>query len=337
MASLASISIRAAVLLATVGMAAAFSGDGTAYSALSASQFRGNCGKCIQINGARGSAVVKASAAAAAAAAARPPRARRRPGRANKQAPCAPAQVVDMCASCSFGDVDLSSNILKQTTGYAWDRKPITWDWVPCDGGASSASTSTPAATATPVPATPTPRPACPFPEGSIVRCPSTGDIFKIEGGSRRWFTPAAYAAAGQPPSTDYSCVDISYCPLAEMVPEAVSTPAVLLSPPPPTAATPSPPLPAAAAAATPTPATATVTPTTAATSPLPTAVDASPSPLPFADFIAAKPTGATPTQPQASPAASGGIATGAAVPTPAAGAATTSPPPTVGRKLRLR
>ena len=31
--------------------------------------------------------------------------------------------IVDECAGCSYGDIDLSTNILQQVTGYASDRK----------------------------------------------------------------------------------------------------------------------------------------------------------------------------------------------------------------------
>lgn len=48
--------------------------------------------------------------------------------------------VVDECASCSGGDVDFSTNAFKDITGFAWDRKQITWKWAECDGSSSSSS-----------------------------------------------------------------------------------------------------------------------------------------------------------------------------------------------------
>lgn len=92
--------------------------------------------------------------------------------------------------------MDLSNNILIAVTGYSWDEKPITWDWTDCGGGSSStastsstpSSSSTPAAASTPVvaapvvsPSPPPPyvRPSCPFADGTVVRCPSTGDVFE--------------------------------------------------------------------------------------------------------------------------------------------------------------
>ena len=44
------------------------------------------------------------------------------------------AQIVDACASCSHGDIDLSTAALKKATGYAWDRKSVTWTITSCGG-----------------------------------------------------------------------------------------------------------------------------------------------------------------------------------------------------------
>jgi hypothetical protein len=44
--------------------------------------------------------------------------------------PALPSQVmvVDECASCAGnGDVDLSTDALKEATGFSWDRKRIEW------------------------------------------------------------------------------------------------------------------------------------------------------------------------------------------------------------------
>lgn len=63
---------------------------------------RGKCGQCVKIRGAHGEVVVK---------------------------------LIDQCASCSCGDVDLSSRALQAATGYGWDRKRIEWEWTSCSGG----------------------------------------------------------------------------------------------------------------------------------------------------------------------------------------------------------
>ena len=54
---------------------------------------KGNCGKCAKVCGADG---------------------------------CVLAKVVDACASCSYGDIDLSKRALKDATGFEWDRKAVT-------------------------------------------------------------------------------------------------------------------------------------------------------------------------------------------------------------------
>ena len=69
--------------------------------------YSGSSGKCALVHGARGSIVV---------------------------------MIVDECPGCSHGDLDLSSEGLQATTGYAWDRKPISWSFVPCSSGGSSVS-----------------------------------------------------------------------------------------------------------------------------------------------------------------------------------------------------
>ncbi|KAL4860132.1 hypothetical protein ACK3TF_000335 [Chlorella vulgaris] len=67
----------------------------------------GGCGECVEVCGAKGCAVVK---------------------------------VIDTCASCSCGDIDLSTDALKASTGYSWDRKHVTWKWTSCSGGSSASS-----------------------------------------------------------------------------------------------------------------------------------------------------------------------------------------------------
>jgi hypothetical protein len=65
----------------------------------------GNCGKCIKACGAKG---------------------------------CVVAMIVDQCPewACDKGNVDFSTAALEAATGYDWDKKPITWDYVSCsDGG----------------------------------------------------------------------------------------------------------------------------------------------------------------------------------------------------------
>jgi hypothetical protein len=43
--------------------------------------------------------------------------------------------VVDECAvGCNGdGDIDMSIPGLKASTGFAWDRKNIEWDWIDCN------------------------------------------------------------------------------------------------------------------------------------------------------------------------------------------------------------
>ncbi|KAI3438970.1 hypothetical protein D9Q98_001385 [Chlorella vulgaris] len=67
----------------------------------------GGCGDCVEVCGSKGCVVVK---------------------------------VVDTCGSCSCGDIDLSTDALKASTGYSWDRKHVTWKWTSCSGGSSASS-----------------------------------------------------------------------------------------------------------------------------------------------------------------------------------------------------
>lgn len=48
---------------------------------------------------------------------------------------CITAKVVDACASCGHGDIDLSTVTLSAATGFKWDRKAVTWSFVSCNGG----------------------------------------------------------------------------------------------------------------------------------------------------------------------------------------------------------
>ncbi|EFN56727.1 hypothetical protein CHLNCDRAFT_51499 [Chlorella variabilis] len=74
------------------------------YAAMNGAQYGGSCGKCLKVCGAGGCTVV---------------------------------MVVDMCPSqyCGHGSVDMSSRALKESTGYDWDRKPISWSFTSCGGG----------------------------------------------------------------------------------------------------------------------------------------------------------------------------------------------------------
>lgn len=52
-------------------------------------------------------------------------------------------KIVDQCPSwaCDKGNVDFSTSALKAITGYGWDKKSITWEYVDCPGtSARSAS-----------------------------------------------------------------------------------------------------------------------------------------------------------------------------------------------------
>lgn len=79
----------------------------TYYAAMNHGQYGGSCGKCIRVCGKAGCAVLK---------------------------------VVDMCPGCGHGDVDMSSEALKATTGYSWDRKPISWSYTSCGSSGSTSS-----------------------------------------------------------------------------------------------------------------------------------------------------------------------------------------------------
>eukprot|EP00887_Chlorella_sp_A99_P003327 scaffold26.g3327.t1 len=152
-----------------------------AYAAVGSSM-SGHCGECAEVCGARGCAVVK---------------------------------IIDSCASCAYGHIDLSSNILQATTGYRYDRKPVTWSFVSCSGGRDSSSKSSGSGDVVPTaPSAPYVPPPCPFQDGQLVRCPSTGDIFKIESAQRRYMTTDVWTSIGSPAYGDYDCTSISYCPL---------------------------------------------------------------------------------------------------------------------------
>lgn len=36
---------------------------------------------------------------------------------------------------CDKGDIDLSTRALKAATGFAWDRKKVTWEYTSCSSG----------------------------------------------------------------------------------------------------------------------------------------------------------------------------------------------------------
>jgi hypothetical protein len=55
--------------------------------------------------------------------------------------------------------------------------------------------------------------PPCNFTDGSIVRCPTDGATYRMEGGKKRHFSPSAYLEAGSPPTTDVDCVLLAQCP----------------------------------------------------------------------------------------------------------------------------
>ncbi|KAL4853674.1 hypothetical protein ACK3TF_005393 [Chlorella vulgaris] len=125
-----------AALVLFVSSASAYNGDATAYGSaggrgsgscgirqnlgsfetyyvsLNGAQYSsGKCGSCITACGSRG---------------------------------CATMMVVDHCPSCPHGDIDTSSEALRQLTGKSWDRKPVSWNWSSCGGGGSSTSSRKP-------------------------------------------------------------------------------------------------------------------------------------------------------------------------------------------------
>lgn len=44
-------------------------------------------------------------------------------------------KVVDACASCSEGDIDLSTAALKKASGFSWDRTSVSWSFCGCGEG----------------------------------------------------------------------------------------------------------------------------------------------------------------------------------------------------------
>lgn len=76
------------------------------YAALNARDWEGgrHCGKCLKVKGRKGTVIVK---------------------------------VVDLCPAWACPkktghSVDLSADALGKATGYYWDRKPISWDFIKC-------------------------------------------------------------------------------------------------------------------------------------------------------------------------------------------------------------
>lgn len=49
-------------------------------------------------------------------------------------------KIVDQCPSwaCDKGNVDFSTTALKAITGYGWDKKSITWEYVTCPSDSTS-------------------------------------------------------------------------------------------------------------------------------------------------------------------------------------------------------
>ena len=81
---------------------------------------------------------------------------------------------------------------------------------------------------------TPSPSPVCPFKNGDVVRCTTTGAIAKMVGGRLRGYpNPASFEADGTPAWTFNSaavCEQAKMCPEGEPMPQgapAVTTPAV--------------------------------------------------------------------------------------------------------------
>ncbi|KAL4419449.1 hypothetical protein ABPG77_003562 [Micractinium sp. CCAP 211/92] len=129
----------ALAMLLACGVAAAYTGDGTAYSAagqkdatgfnacgfgkldpqwermygaMNADQFPGSCGKCVRVKGTDSRASGESFL----------------------------VMIVDECPECKHGDIDFSSAALEAITGYSWDRKGISWDWADCSGDSSVSS-----------------------------------------------------------------------------------------------------------------------------------------------------------------------------------------------------
>lgn len=59
----------------------------------------------------------------------------------------------------------------------------------------------------------------------SIVRCASTGKVYKIEGGQKRWFSEAGYKAAGSPKFQDYDCRALDQIPDGPTIEAAPTAP----------------------------------------------------------------------------------------------------------------
>lgn len=114
------------------------------YCALPSSMYdRGDCGQCAKVCGARGCVTVKVRTPSGGAAcysggtASAPTESPAAPPCVLMDPPAHPplaCQVVDECASCSYGDIDLSTAALKKATGYSWDRKGVTWSITSCGG-----------------------------------------------------------------------------------------------------------------------------------------------------------------------------------------------------------
>ncbi|KAL4436562.1 hypothetical protein ABPG75_003701 [Micractinium tetrahymenae] len=120
--------MRAAILFALLAVANAyqFRGEGTAYSGApmdrarpqraaaappsSRSIFNGQCGDCVRVRGTESGASGKSFL----------------------------VKIVDMCPTCSHGDIDFSTAALEAITGRSWDRKNIEWEWSSCDARSDS-------------------------------------------------------------------------------------------------------------------------------------------------------------------------------------------------------
>ncbi|KAI7842252.1 hypothetical protein COHA_003893 [Chlorella ohadii] len=77
----------------------------TWYAAMNSAQFGGSCGRCIRARGTE------------------------RPASGKWHV----VKIVDMCPSCSHGDVDFSTTAFEAITGLEWDRKSIEWEWTDCN------------------------------------------------------------------------------------------------------------------------------------------------------------------------------------------------------------
>lgn len=56
------------------------------------------------------------------------------------EAGCVISMIVDLCPAwaCKRGNVDFSMPALEAATGFDWDHKPITWDFIECDASDAS-------------------------------------------------------------------------------------------------------------------------------------------------------------------------------------------------------